>query len=92
MFCYTVSLSLFSNDNGKNKLKSRSGQWSKFIDEVTLKYSMSEEDIVSILSSISRTGFCKEITGAYFDYKGGVFYITNSCERFVKMLSSKSIE
>ncbi len=81
-----------NNEESKNKLQGRSEHWSKFIDEVTLKYSMSEEDVVSILSSISRTGFCKEITGVTYGYKGGIFYITNSCERFINMILSKSIE
>ncbi len=79
-----------NDEESKNKLQGRSEHWDKFINEVTLKYSVSEDDVVSILSSISRTGFCKEITGATYNYKGGIFYITNSCERFVKMILSKS--
>lgn len=72
-----------------NKLAGRFEPWKDFVDSVITKYSITEEDVVSILSSISRTGFCNEITGTYFDYGGGVFYITNSCKRFIRMIAGE---
>ena len=75
-----------------NKLAGRYEPWKDFVNNVTSKYSITEEDVVSILSSISKTGFCNEITGTYFDYSGGVFYITNSCKRFIKMIAGETDE
>ena len=69
-----------------NKLAGRFEPWKDFVDNVAEKYSITEEDVVSILSSISKTGFCNEITGTYFDYSGGVFYITKSCKKFVNLI------
>lgn len=75
-----------------NKLAGRFKPWKDFVDNVTTKYLITAEDVVSILSSISKTGFCNEITGTYFDYSGGVFYITNSCKRFIKMIAGETDE
>ncbi len=72
-----------------NKLTVRYESWNLFVENVTKKYNITPEDVISILTSISRTGFCNEITGAYFDYTGGVFYITNSCKRFKEMISDR---
>ncbi len=72
-----------------NKLAVKSEPWKDFVDNITTKYSITEEDVVSILSSISKTGFCKEITGIYSGYGGGVFYITNSCKRFIKIIAGE---
>ena len=49
-----------------NKLAERRESWNLFIKDMTEKYSITEEDVQSILSSISSTGFCREITGAYY--------------------------
>ncbi len=72
-----------------NKLAGRYEPWRDFVNNITTKYLITEEDVVSILSSISKTGFCNEITGTYFDYSGGVFYITNSCKRFIRMIAGE---
>lgn len=61
-----------------------------FLDNVTAKYSIAEEDVVNMLSSVARTVLCNEITGAYAGYEGGIFYITNSCKRFIKIIVDKT--
>ena len=72
-----------------NKLAPRHDTWGTFVDSVTEKYAITAEDVISILSSISKTGFCSEVTGAYYGYTGGVFYITSSCRRFIEMISDR---
>ena len=72
-----------------NKLAPRHNTWSTFVDSVAEKYNIVSKDVISILTSISKTGFCSEVTGAYFGYTGGVFYITNSCKRFIEMISDR---
>lgn len=72
-----------------NKLAPRHDTWSTFVDSIAEKYTVTQEDVISILSSISKTGFCSEVTGAYFGYTGGVFYITSSCKRFIEMISDR---
>ncbi len=72
-----------------NKLAPRHDTWSTFVNSVAEKYSITLEDVISILTSISKTGFCSEVTGAYFGYTGGVFYITSSCKKFIEMISDR---
>ena len=75
-----------------NKLAPRSGKWGSFIDEITSKYNLTAEEVVSIFSSISKTGFCAEIVGTYLGYTGGVFYTTDSCAKFVKLITGALYE
>lgn len=75
-----------------NKLAERRESWNLFIKDMTEKYSITEEDVQSILSSISSTGFCREITGAYYGYTGGTFYITDGCKKFIKMITDKNMQ
>ena len=83
------NVSDYVDDESKkdNKLASRSGRWGDFIDMVTTKYSLTKEEVIAVFSSISKTGFCAEVVGTYLGYTGGVFYVTSSCEKFVRMIT-----
>lgn len=72
-----------------NKLAPRHDTWSTFVNSEAEKYAITAEDVISMLSGIARTGFCSEVTGAYYGYTGGVFYVTNSCKRFIEMISDR---
>lgn len=82
-----ISESISDESKKDNKLASRSGKWGDFIDMATSKYNLTKEEVVAIFSGISKTGFCAEVVGTYLGYTGGVFYITSSCEKFVKMIT-----
>ena len=79
------------SDKG-NKLAPRSGKWGSFIDEITSKYNLTEKEVIAIFSSISKTGFCAEVVGTYLGYTGGIFYITDSCAKFVKLITGALYE
>lgn len=72
-----------------NELKPRSENWDKLVNTIQDKYGIDREELRGILYSISKTGFCREITGMYFDYSGGIFAVTEYCKRFMKMITGE---
>ena len=57
------------------------------VNNVEFIMNFAKTEVVAIFSGISKTGFCAEVVGTYLGYTGGVFYITSSCEKFVKMIT-----
>ncbi len=79
----------FDSHGKKQELLPRSKNWNVFIESACNKCNIDTEILIGLLYSISKTGFCKEITGSYLGYNGGVFAITEYCRKFIEMILIK---
>ena len=76
------------NAEEDNKRSIRINVWNDYVSGMMEKYSITKDDVTSILTSISKTGFCNEITGTYSSYRR-IFYITDICKRFINMIDDR---
>lgn len=57
-----------------------------FYKEVEEKFEIEREETESILTSASKSGFCREKVGAILGYKGGEFYTTDYFKKFIERI------
>ncbi len=76
---------------GNTVLQRSSVFWKDFVNEVSTKLNISEDEVAAILTRLNRTGCYCEITGGYFDYGGGKGYLTPLYFK-LKVLISEQIE
>ncbi|MGG7160220.1 hypothetical protein [Clostridium baratii] len=57
-----------------------------FYKNIEKELGLDEENTIAILTSASKSGFCKEKVGAIVGYTGGEFYTTNYFERFLEKI------
>lgn len=58
--------------------------------EAMKKWNISEEMLEGMMISISRTGFCKEITGEFWGHEGKVFGVTEYFSQFLKYITKRN--
>jgi hypothetical protein len=58
--------------------------WPEFKNEVEQELGVPTEEFTSFMAAIARTGMYEIITGTYFDYEGGVGFLTS---RFFRLES-----
>lgn len=68
------------------KLYQHNGNNEAFYEEVKQIYSIDKDEIKNVLSSVTRTGFCKEQVGAYLSYGGDAYHTTVLFEKFIQKL------
>ena len=57
-----------------------------FYKNIEKELGLDEENTIAILTSVSKSGFCKEKVGAIVGYTGGEFYTTNYFQRFLEKI------
>src|SRR4030042_2626392 len=61
--------------------------WEDLPNQVT---SVSKEDLPFILLRIEKSGLVKELTGSYWDYKGGVFVVTDTFRKLMRFIDEEA--
>lgn len=72
-----------------NEGSSHNPSWDKFVAHCQEK-GINKERLIAIMASLSRSGYCKEITGAFFDYTGGNFYTTPLLDDLIAKILNKN--
>lgn len=76
-----INILIMLYQSNKNKEKKE-----MFYSNMEEKLGLDKENIIAILTSISRSGFCKEKVGTFLGYTGGEFYTTDYFERFLEKI------
>lgn len=59
----------------------------KIVNEIGIE----KEDLIFLLKKLEKSGFIKEITGAFYDYAGGEFESTESLKRMMDYISQNPL-
>ncbi len=82
---------LHPDDSFKNKLQKANVFWNEFLTRASEMFELESDEIKDMLAMASLSGFCREITGAYFDYSGGVFYTTKTFDKLARKISDEVV-
>lgn len=58
-----------------------------FYEQIQDELDLAKDMTDSLLTSITKTGFCKEKTGVYLNYQGNSFYTTDLFSRFLALIN-----
>ena len=58
-----------------------------FYEQIQDELDLTKDMTDSLLTSITKTGFCKEKTGVYLNYQGNSFYTTDLFSRFLALIN-----
>lgn len=61
--------------------------WKQFKSEISGLLNISQDEVISTLTRLNRTGLYREITGTYFDYHGGQGVLTEMYYKLKKMIA-----
>lgn len=67
----------------ENRLQRQNRFWDAFLHQAQKDFGLNGDDVTAMLTAASRSGFCREVTGSYFSYPGGVFFTTPLLRQFV---------
>lgn len=76
----------FTLSDGENELQRANKFWDQFTQDLIQKFNISLAEVRSILTRLTRTGCYEPITGAYFDYDGGMGNLTPLYYKIKKMV------
>ncbi|MBO5158061.1 MAG: hypothetical protein J6B94_00525 [Lachnospiraceae bacterium] len=80
---------LVSHEHLENKMQRSQKAYGKFKLEAKKRWKVSEKQLEGIMMSISKSGFCKELTGIYLGYEGGIFYTTAYFQHFLRYITKR---
>lgn len=63
--------------------------WDEFVDDLNRILGVHKEEASSFMNRIARTGLYNEITGAYWDYAGGLGIVTAKFARLRKIVDER---
>jgi len=64
--------------------------WDKFAGDAEERCAVPRDQLGAVLTRLARTGLVEPITGAYYDYGGGLFKTTSRLEAFARWLHSEA--
>lgn len=74
------------NTGNRSELQLYSSSYHQLISLAKENWNIEEEELSGMMTSISRSGFCKEIVGSYYGYSGGVFQTTAYFNKFLSYI------
>jgi hypothetical protein len=74
----------------QNELQRTNPYWQNFLDELHSKLGIEKGVSRDFLKRIERTGCYAEITGTFYDYRGGVGYLTNTYFEIENLCKARS--
>lgn len=92
LMCLECFERLVSHEHFDNKMQRSKKAYEQFKSEAKKRWEISEKQLEGIMMSISRSGFCKELTGSYIGYEGGVFYTTAYFQHFLRYITKRSLK
>lgn len=92
LMCLEYFERLVSHEHLENKMqRSKKGIWEIQIRSKK-RWKISEKQLEGIMMSISKSGFCKELTGSYIGYEGGIFYTTTYFQHFLMYITKRFLK
>ena len=64
--------------------------WDEFAGDAGERCAVPRDQLVAVLTRLARTGLVEPITGARYDYRGGLFRTTSRLEAFARWLHSEA--
>lgn len=84
---YAIQKETISGNRGDTlSLMLKDDVWEDFIFKLNAKYDIDEDDVNFLLKRTESSGLIYEITGAYFDYGGGIYKIDKSFSKLMEKL------
>ena len=89
LMCLEYFERLISHEHLENKMQRSKKSYGEFKTEAKKRWKISEKQLEGIMMSISKSGFCKELTGTYIGYEGGIFYTTAYFKHFLSYITKR---
>lgn len=84
---YTIQKETIFEDRGSTlSIMLKDDVWDNFILKLNEKYCIEETEVNFLLKRTEKSGLIYEITGAYFDYGGGIYKLDKSFPKLMEKL------
>ena len=77
----------YPQESSENRLQRAMHYWRDFAHDADLELGIEGDALEAMLTRLTRTGMYHEITGGFWDYTGGVGYLTTTFESFLEALN-----
>lgn len=77
----------YPQEPSENRLQRAMHFWKDFAKDADEELGIDGDALEAMLTRLTRTGMYHEITGGFWDYTGGVGYLTTTFESFLEALS-----